>query len=1036
MAQLETSIKIKALADTEAVRRARADMLDLQKTADKPLGDNSAALRQSTQLLGQQVRASIGTITGDIANMGGAVDQLKAGNIPAAMGAVSASIGSVIQSFKLLSVAMLTNPFTVAIAGLGALVTALVSMHSAVDSAQSSMIAQAESLRDLGDASKLATADLQRYSALAAITGANTEAVVNNMADFKKLIEGGDGGSGQAATWLKKLEIDSIGAEDALVEVAGKMALLGSDAERTAAQMALFGTDSEELGLFLKKVAQLGPDAAAGVLSLVKAQSDSTVKTALQVEELGKLKERYESLKDQSKSNALAEATLESRREADLAAAAYASLGDATSLWQDLATKAINAWSGFTTKFTETQVKLRGEWRDLTQFFTGAFDAAVAAISQKLSELTAVFYRSMAVINEGLGRKDAASQYAGRAAAAKADADSMAKAYDEAGKRVVAAINRTNELELQAQYNAAKKSADALTKEGKRKAPEALLKDKDGKKDGGENKLLQAELALQRTLLEAEYQRLEAVIKAGDAVVDRAFEQGQISINTRLSAKLEALRTRSGAIAKQVQTEIEQIEAARKKLDQSTPDGQAKDKELQAQVVKLKAKLDVELVNAEEAQRKLAEDARKAFEALDAIKVRVRVEFSKISGQFDKEAVRQQIEAQFKDDRLKLTAQQNDPDTTAAQRDEIGLRLQQLEAIKNTTLAQAELANEYQKAGLIQSDLANKETQIETLRKQGKISDLEAEGRLREARQAAIPLLQQEIDLIGQRLEAEQALAALNGTDISQFTAEQQQKMEQLRNSMTGLGSTTQDLGTKFKVAFENQLGAALTGVITGTKSLKAAFGEMLQSVLQQIISSRIKDSLTNLFTPGGGGGGSGGLGGSILSSIGSFLGFAEGGYIGGPRAAPGKDNQLAMVAGGEYVLNQRATDGLMRRHGRGFLDHLNTHGKLPAFASGGLVELGKLQRTIRGYAAGGLVAASAGAGAGAAYGNNAAPAAVQQVPVISVQLVNNGTPQQVRDQNFDLAGQVLRIFLSDLKQGGPLSQNINNLTNTKRLAK
>ena len=104
-----------------------------------------------------------------------------------------------------------------------------------------------------------------------------------------------------------------------------------------------------------------------------------------------------------------------------------------------------------------------------------------------------------------------------------------------------------------------------------------------------------------------------------------------------------------------------------------------------------------------------------------------------------------------------------------------------------------------------------------------------------------------------------------------------------------------------------------------GTKSLWDDFKRMGFDAVAQVLA---KWTVTKLFP---------GSGGSLTAGIGSLLGFADGGMIGG-SGGPRSDSVLARVSPGEFIVNADAT-----RKALPLLQAINDN-RLPRFADGGLV--------------------------------------------------------------------------------------------------
>ena len=111
-------------------------------------------------------------------------------------------------------------------------------------------------------------------------------------------------------------------------------------------------------------------------------------------------------------------------------------------------------------------------------------------------------------------------------------------------------------------------------------------------------------------------------------------------------------------------------------------------------------------------------------------------------------------------------------------------------------------------------------------------------------------------------------------------------------------------------------LGTLVTGVLTGTMTMKQAFKSLAVSVLQSLMDMITKIIANKMLTMGlqmlssfGGGGGGMPPGGSSIdvSSIMSSSGYAQGGEVTGD--IPGRDSVPAMLMPGEVVMTKSAVD-------------------------------------------------------------------------------------------------------------------------------
>lgn len=204
------------------------------------------------------------------------------------------------------------------------------------------------------------------------------------------------------------------------------------------------------------------------------------------------------------------------------------------------------------------------------------------------------------------------------------------------------------------------------------------------------------------------------------------------------------------------------------------------------------------------------------------------------------------------------------------------------------------------------------------------------------------------------------------------------------RNIQDALGDTLEsvlsgnfdNIGSKFAdMIYKMAANAAAANL---AQALFGDFGKSGQ------IGGLIGSAFAGIFGGSGGGSGPAPTAAQVGAAGDGLMFFADGGYTG----AGGKYDPAGIVHAGEYVMPADAT----RRLGVGFLDRL------------------------KGYADGGYVGAS---GMPAAESNST-----------RVEIINNGTPQQVSSANrsFDAQGEVIRIVVRDIQRNGDTARAIKGM--------
>ncbi|CAB3925047.1 phage tail length tape measure family protein [Achromobacter ruhlandii] len=203
------------------------------------------------------------------------------------------------------------------------------------------------------------------------------------------------------------------------------------------------------------------------------------------------------------------------------------------------------------------------------------------------------------------------------------------------------------------------------------------------------------------------------------------------------------------------------------------------------------------------------------------------------------------------------------------------------------------------------------------------------------------------------------------------------------RNIQDALGDTLEDvlsgnfdnIGSKFSdMIFKMAANAAAANL---AQALFGNFGKSGQ------IGGLIGSAFSGIF--GGGGSGPAPTAAQVGAAGDGLMFFADGGYTG----AGGKYDPAGIVHAGEYVMPADATSRL----GVGFLDRL------------------------KGYADGGYVGAS-----------GSLP--TTQGGSTRVEIINNGTPQEVKSANstFDAEGQIIRLVVGDMRRNGPTAAAVREI--------
>lgn len=238
--------------------------------------------------------------------------------------------------------------------------------------------------------------------------------------------------------------------------------------------------------------------------------------------------------------------------------------------------------------------------------------------------------------------------------------------------------------------------------------------------------------------------------------------------------------------------------------------------------------------------------------------------------------------------------------------------VEQIDRLRQYSIAQADINKLQQDFSLIQGDLQIAEERITIARERGTMGEIESLKASGEARKAAVALL-------------ERQLAAYESINAALRTPEQTQAIERLKVQLEGLQATVDPLADRFNTLFENSLGDAFGDFINGTKSAKDAFKDFTTSVtneIGQLVGKQLaKQLFSSIFDSSG--------------SSGSASGFNIGGFFasifGGGRAAGGP-----VLPNTLYRVNERGPEMFEAANGNQFLMTGSTGGRVHPNGSGG----------------------------------------------------------------------------------------------------
>ncbi|MNU44064.1 hypothetical protein D3C71_328690 [compost metagenome] len=219
-----------------------------------------------------------------------------------------------------------------------------------------------------------------------------------------------------------------------------------------------------------------------------------------------------------------------------------------------------------------------------------------------------------------------------------------------------------------------------------------------------------------------------------------------------------------------------------------------------------------------------------------------------------------------------------------------------------------------------EASLSTSEADINRRVQAGQLTQLEGERQIRDARLATADAMRKSVE------EAKRLAAASKDPALMQSAVEAEQRY-------LDLAGTLDTVAVSLNETFFGSVKQGFQDLISGAKSFGDVLKNIISSVLSKLAELALNQAIGGMSSAAGGSGG--GLGGLISAGLAAF-GYAEGGAVEGPGTGT-SDSIVARLSNGEFVLRAAAVRAL----GLGRLNFMNKFGKMPAFATGGLVGSG-----------------------------------------------------------------------------------------------
>lgn len=417
---------------------------------------------------------------------------------------------------------------------------------------------------------------------------------------------------------------------------------------------------------------------------------------------------------------------------------------------------------------------------------------------------------------------------------------------------------------------------------------------KTGGSDDPTKKLLDNQLKL----LKDQANEAKDIAADRNKTLDLYNQQGLLSFNDYYNgievAQSESFAVQKGAIAAQIQLLQQYQAAASKQTDRAEAQGKIND--LLAQQSKLERDSAQQVLQTSFARQKATEQYQKQLQELNA-------QVLEMKGNLV-EAAEIRFDLSNLELRKKLLIENNQE------------AIKQLDYLKQMAGATAQFAKEQANIGRTNSDLQRAEERIAREQQLGITGTIDGLVKLGEARQRALEGMKGSYSEF-QKLQE-------SGVE---FTADQKRSMEQLKYEIEDLSTRLDPLAEKFNTMFGDKFSDAIGSIIDGTKSVKAALKDMVNSFITDLAKLAAQDVAKSLFS--GGGSATGGVGfdfGSLLSSL-----FSGARANGGPVMPNSlyrvneKGPEIFQAANGSQYLMTGAEGGTVHANSGGGFNQQNT---------------------------------------------------------------------------------------------------------------
>lgn len=387
----------------------------------------------------------------------------------------------------------------------------------------------------------------------------------------------------------------------------------------------------------------------------------------------------------------------------------------------------------------------------------------------------------------------------------------------------------------------------------------------------GDKELLKKQLDAELRLLDRQIQQESRALQMREQLLSRAFSDEQISTRDYYAAKAaigeEALSQTLALYDREL--------AALRRYAREVGDAKAQ-LEARTKISEIDERKQALINDAQSRSVLLTLDEAKATRAYRDEIERLNVRLLELEGHLSEAAQRQQ-RLQDRPIRERLTIEG----------DAQGLAV--LDALERLSNARAQFSELTSQAALIEERLGTAEARVGAQRQAGVMTELSAMAQVSIARRQAAEDLVQIAKRMRELAEQSADPRLIEGAIAFQARIEQ-------------LVAASDELGTKFRLIFEDHFAGFFTELVTGAKSFKDVFLDMARSIEQAITRIVAQNLAQRLF---GEGGALGGASKSVSGFLNRILGSVIGGVFGAPSAPTSPVTLPGRASGGPVYSNQ-----------------------------------------------------------------------------------------------------------------------------------